>query len=62
MSVLNRLRDHPQLTAWGILALGMVIMLLFAAKDVPLQPGQLATLVIATVALAGLCVWIINWD
>jgi hypothetical protein len=40
----------------------MVIMLLFAAKDVPLLPSQLAALVIATIALAGLCVWIIHWE
>lgn len=62
MSVVDRLRQHPRLTAWAVLALGMVIMLLFAAKDVALLPTQLAALVIATIALAGLCVWIINWE
>ncbi len=62
MSFLNRFRDHPRLTSWVILAIGMIIMLLIAAKDVPLLPSQLATMVIATIALAGLCVWIINWD
>jgi hypothetical protein len=56
------LREHPRLAAWAVLAAAMVVMLLFAAKDVPLLPSQLAALVVATIALAGLCVWIINWE
>ena len=62
MSLLKRLQDHPRLTSWAVLAVGMVIMLLFAAKDVPLLPSQMAAMVIATIGLAGLCIWIINWD
>ena len=53
---------HPRLVSWFVLALGMVIMLLWAAKDVGLLPGQMAALVVATVLLAGLCVWIIGWE
>jgi len=53
---------HPRLISWFVLALGMVIMLLWAAKDVGLLPEQMAALVIATILLAGLCVWIIGWD
>ena len=56
------LGQHPRLVAWFVLALGMVIMLLWAAKDVGLLPGQMAALVVATVLLAGLCVWIIGWE
>ncbi len=54
-------RDHPLLVAWAALAVAMVAMLLFAVKDVGFQPGQMAALVIATVGLAGACVWIITW-
>jgi hypothetical protein len=53
---------HPRLISWFVLALGMVIMLLWAAKDVGLLPGQMVALVIATILLAGLCVWIIGWE
>jgi len=53
---------HPRLMAWLALAAAMVGMLLWAAKDVGLLPGQLAFLVISTIALAGLCVWIIGWE
>jgi hypothetical protein len=53
---------HPKLVSWLVLALGMVIMLVWAAKDVGLMPGQMAALVVATILLAGLCVWIIGWE
>ena len=53
---------HPRLISWIVLALGMVIMLLWAAKDVGLLPGQMVALVVATILLAGLCVWIIGWE
>jgi hypothetical protein len=53
---------HPRLVAWLFLALGMVLILLWAARDVGLLPGQLAALVVSTIILAGLCVWIIGWE
>ena len=53
---------HPKLVAWAVLALGMVIMLLWSAKDVGLLPAQTVALVVATIGLAGLCVWIIGWE
>ncbi len=53
---------HPRIVAWIALAIGMVIILLWAAKDVGLLPTQLLALSVATVILAGLCVWIIGWE
>lgn len=53
---------HPLLVAWAALAIAMVAMLIFAARDVGFLPSQMAALVIATVALAGACVWIISWE
>jgi K+ transporter len=53
---------HPRLMMWAVLAVGMVIILLWAAKDVGLLPGQWAALIVATILLAGLCVWIITWE
>jgi hypothetical protein len=55
-------REHPLLTAWLGLAIGMVAMLLYSARDVGLLPTQLLSLVIATILLAGACVWIISWE
>ncbi len=58
----NLVRRHPQIAAWLVLATGMVIMLLFAARKVGLLPSQMAALIVTTIVLAGLCVWIIGWD
>jgi len=55
-------KKHPRLTAWLVLAIGMVIILVWSARDVGLEPGQWAALVVATIGLAGLCVWIIGWE
>lgn len=50
---------HPRLVAWIALAIGMVIMLVVAARNVGFLPGQWAALIVTTIILAGLCVWII---
>lgn len=62
MFVREFLSQHPRLVAWFILAVFMVPMLLWAAKDVGLLPRQLAALVVSTIFLAGLCSWIIGWE
>ncbi len=54
--------QHPRITAWAALAVGMVVILLWSAKDVGLLPTQMIALVVATILLAGLCVWIIGWE
>ncbi len=54
--------DHPRIAAWIVLAAGMVILLVISARDVGLLAGQWAALIAATVAVAGLCVWIISWE
>ncbi len=61
-SVVDFVKSHPRITAWIVLAIGMVAMLVYSAKDVGLLPTQMAALVGATIGLAGLCVWIINWE
>ena len=71
---LNNLRDgplgpavrwieaHPRLSAWTVLALGMVILVVIEAQGVGLQPGQWAAIIAATILTAGACVWIISWE
>ena len=54
--------QHPRLTAWLVLAVGMVAILVWSARDVGLLAGQWAALIVATIGLAGLCVWIIGWE
>lgn len=63
MSSLKQLvNQYPRLTAWFVLAVGMVIILVWSARDVGLLPAQWAALIVATIGLAGLCVWIIGWE
>ena len=58
----NATQTHPHLTAWVALAVGMVVILLAALRDVALQPMQVGVLIVSTVIVAGLCVWIIRWE
>lgn len=53
---------HPRLAAWIALSVGMVVLLLIEARDVGLLPGQWIALIVATVLVAGACVWIISWE
>ncbi len=55
-------KAHPKLSAWLVLAIGMVAIISYEARDVGLLAGQWAALIIATTLVAGLCVWIIGWD
>ncbi|MBI3764745.1 MAG: hypothetical protein HY260_23130 [Chloroflexi bacterium] len=61
-NVVNWAKAHPRLSAWFALGIGMVAILAYEAKDVGLLPGQWAALIVATIAVAGLCVWIIGWE
>ncbi len=53
---------HPNLISWLVLAIGMVIIVAVAARNVGFRAGQWAAVIGATIALAGLCVWIISWE
>ncbi|MBN1976591.1 MAG: hypothetical protein JW918_04240 [Anaerolineae bacterium] len=63
MAFLKRfIGQHPRLTAWLVLAIGFVVILVISARDVGFTAGQWAALIAATIGLAGLCVWIIGWE
>jgi hypothetical protein len=60
--VRDKIESHPDLTTWLVLAAGMVAVLIWSAQDVGLNPLQWFWLAVATVAVAGLCAWIISWE
>jgi hypothetical protein len=63
MAVVRRFLDrHPMLVAWIVLSIGMVAIFLWSSKGVPLLPMQRLALAVISVAVAGLCVWIISWE
>jgi hypothetical protein len=60
-AIRNWIKAHPNLTAWFVLALGMVAILVWEARDVGLQGMQWFWLILVTVLVAGACIWIISW-
>lgn len=63
MNTLRRFYDeHPNLSMWTVLAIGMVLILMWSARDVGFLLGQWLALALVTIGLAGLCVWIISWE
>jgi len=55
------IRHHPNLSAWFVLALGMVILLVLEARDVGLEASQWFWLIVVTILVAGACIWIVSW-
>jgi hypothetical protein len=60
-SIKTWIQAHPNLTAWLVLALGMVTLLVFEARQVGLETSQWFWLIVITILVAGLCIWIISW-
>ena len=54
--------QRPRLSAWVVLAAGMVALLVYEARNVGLLPSQWIALIVATVLVAGACIWIISWE
>ena len=60
--LVNWSEQYPRLSAWIVLAVGMVILLVIEARDVGLLAGQWVALIISTILVAGACIWIISWE
>lgn len=54
--------QHPRISAWVVLGAGMVGLLVHEARNVGLLPSQWVALIVATVLVAGACIWIISWE
>lgn len=54
--------DHPLLSNWLVLAIGFVVILFLSARHVGFTLSQWTALIVATVLLAGLCAWILDWE
>ena len=59
---INWIDAHPRLSVWFVLATGMVILLAIEARGIGLLIGQWIALIIATILVAGACIWIISWE
>ncbi len=54
--------EHPFLSMWAILAVGMIAIFLITARNVDLLPAQRLFMGVACIALAGLCTWVVSWE
>lgn len=61
-SLLKWMDEHPFLSMWAILAVGMVVIFCVTSRDVDLLPTQRLFMAVACVILAGLCTWIVSWE
>jgi hypothetical protein len=61
-SIINIFDRYPRLSMWMVLSLGMVGLLVYEARDVGLSTGNWVALIVASVVVAGLCVWIVSWE
>ncbi len=52
----------PRLSAWIVLSVGCVALLVYEARDVGLTTTNWIALILATVLVAGLCIWIVSWE
>lgn len=60
-AIRNWITTHPNLSAWFVLGLGMVAILVYEARDVGLETRQWFWLIAITILVAGACIWIISW-
>jgi K+ transporter len=60
--VVNLVEAWPRVTAWIVLSVGCIILLVYEARDVGLTAGNWFALIVATIAVAGLCIWIVSWE
>jgi K+ transporter len=61
-SIIRLIETWPRITAWIVLAVGCVALLVYEARDVGLTTGNWIALIVATIAVAGLCIWIVSWE
>lgn len=62
IAVVKWVMRRPRFSAWVVLATGMVGLLVHEARNVGLLPSQWVALIVATVLVAGACIWIISWE
>jgi len=60
--LIQLIETWPRVTAWIVLSVGCVALLVYEARDVGLTAGNWLALIVATVVVAGLCLLIVSWE
>lgn len=61
-SLLTIIDTYPRISAWIVLSLGVVGILVYEARDVDLTTTNWIALIVASVLVSGLCIWIVSWE
>ena len=57
--VIGLIDRWPRLSAWIVLSVGCIALLVYEARDVGLTAANWIALIVATIGVAGLCIWIV---
>lgn len=61
-SLIRLIETWPRVAAWIVLSVGCIVLLVYEARDVGLTAGNWIALIVATILVAGLCIWIVSWE
>ena len=61
-NVLSVIDRYPRISAWVVLSLGIVGLLIYEARDVGLTTQNWIVLILASILISGLCIWIVSWE
>lgn len=60
--LLTIIDTYPRISAWLVLSLGVVGILVYEARDVELTTTNWIALIVASILVSGLCIWIVSWE
>ncbi|MBI5928450.1 MAG: hypothetical protein HY862_04035 [Chloroflexi bacterium] len=61
-SVIAIIDRYPRISAWVVLSVGIIAILIYEARDVGLTTTNWIALIIASIVVSGLCIWIVSWE
>jgi uncharacterized membrane protein len=61
-NVLSIIDRYPRISAWVVLSVGIVALLIYEARDVGLTTQNWVVLILASILISGLCIWIVSWE
>lgn len=61
-NVLSIIDRYPRISAWIVLSIGIVGLLIYEARDVGLTTQNWIVLILASILISGLCIWIVSWE
>lgn len=59
LSIIDR---YPRIFFWVVMSVGVIALLVYEARDVDLTATNWFALIVASIAVSGLCIWIVSWE